>query len=96
MFILTNTLSLTVSTFTSSEETSFIISLLSSFASNVSFELLLALSPSSISDFRSKFFCSASEVCCFKLLVTEGAGEGLKFKDRTVVPFGCSTTGITL
>ena len=95
MFKLTKTLSFTVSTLTSSEETSDFICSLNSFASITSFELLLALSPSSISDFRSKFFCSESEVCCLRFFVTEGAGDGLKFNDNTVVPFGCSTTGTT-
>ena len=92
---LTKTLSPAISTLTSLEETLFIISFANSFASKFSFELLFVLSPSVISDFKSKFFCSASDVCCFILLTTDGAGEGLKFKDRTVVPFGCSTTGIT-
>ena len=29
------------------------------------------------------------------LLVTEGLGDGLKLSSNIVVPFGCSTTGIT-
>ena len=45
-------------------------------------------------------FCTSSlgwltwVVCWVILLVTEGDGEGLKFKDRIVVPFGGSTTGV--
>ena len=35
-----------------------------------------------------------SVVCCVMSWVTDGEGDGLKFNDRTVVPFGCSTIGI--
>ncbi|CAI8199329.1 MAG: Uncharacterised protein [SAR116 cluster bacterium] len=36
-----------------------------------------------------------SVVCCVMSWVTDGAGDGLKFSDSTVVPFGCSTIGTT-
>ena len=60
---LTKTLSFTVSTLTSSDDNFVFISSLNSLASKTSLELLLALSPSSMSDLRSRFFCSASVVC---------------------------------
>jgi len=34
-------------------------------------------------------------VCWVISLVTDRLGDGLKFKDNTVVPFGCSTIGTT-
>ena len=39
--------------------------------------------------------CSTLVVCCVIVSVTEGEGDGLKFRERIVVPFGCSTVGIT-
>ena len=38
---------------------------------------------------------SMSVVCCVISSVIEGAGDGLKFSDRIVVPLGCSTIGTT-
>ena len=35
-----------------------------------------------------------SVVCCVISWVTDGDGDGLKFRDRIVVPFGCSTIGM--
>jgi hypothetical protein len=37
--------------------------------------------------------CVVSVVSWVISLVTDGDGDGLKFIEITVVPFGCSTTG---
>ena len=66
------------------------------FAFSILSELDFELSLLSSSDLRSKFFCSVFVDCCVIFFVTEGSGEGLKFKANTVVPLGCSTTGTTL